>query len=276
MEAPDAWSLGLKFDDVSNARMHDVVLEEVERVLVPLGFRTVGVLKWVRDKDAPVRQLFGFQKWKGGKVSPRWGVSCDFVPHLSGNEVHWHRSSPKARFDMAFTTQDRELEMLYRYGDRPIRMDLPGVLMAVMPRAVEFWAMLGPLGRLRASMERMRRQYPQSGYPFPGYREDLLTGPFILAGAGSLEIAQAELDQALSRWPCPEKTRGRLVKLLIEASESETLASMRSPEARAFEEKARREAPRPPLGVMAKLAHRLHRIIDPPSRPPKWPPDGKG
>ncbi len=89
------------FEEVTNARIHDIVAPEVERHLASLGFEAAGTLKWVKGRHAPIRHVFGFAKWKGGIVRPRWGASLDFVPHISGQQVRWHRSNKAAHFDLA-------------------------------------------------------------------------------------------------------------------------------------------------------------------------------
>jgi hypothetical protein len=82
--------------DLLPACGHALLHADVECVLAPRGFEPAADLKWVRGQDAPVRQLFGFAKWKGGVMAPRWGVSLDFAPHLSGAQLKWHRSNKTA------------------------------------------------------------------------------------------------------------------------------------------------------------------------------------
>jgi hypothetical protein len=75
--------------------------------LQALGFVQVAPRRWVDGSIAPVRRVFEMQLLKGAAMKAVWGFSLDFVPHLSGGRVCWHRSNRTAMFDLYVELEDR-------------------------------------------------------------------------------------------------------------------------------------------------------------------------
>ena len=109
------------FEEVVNARVHAIVTAKVESLLASKGFEAVDDLIWVCDRYAPIRHVFTLSKWKGGTIAPRWGVSIDFVPHVSGRKIRWHRTNKTAKFDLCIDPREKDLKMSYVNGEAPIR-----------------------------------------------------------------------------------------------------------------------------------------------------------
>lgn len=43
---------------------------------------------------------------KGASYVPIWGISLDFVPHVAGNRLAWHRTDKSARMDLVYDPVD--------------------------------------------------------------------------------------------------------------------------------------------------------------------------
>ncbi len=190
-----------QFEEINNARLHAIVRGEVERVLGPRGFEAAGDLKWVRDRDAPIRQVFAFTKWKGGVVGPSWGVSLDFVPHLSGQQLRWHRSNKAAKLDLCIDARDRALLMSYINGERVIRQAHRGIIGSALDQANGFWARCEGVSALPGAIEWLKTYYaPKDGLGFYNYTQHPLTVAFVLAKTGRRDEALAEVASHCCRW----------------------------------------------------------------------------
>lgn len=81
-------------------QIHEIVEPAVSRYLSPMGFESHRQLVWVRSADAPIRQVFKLELLKGAGLDFAWGLSLDFVPHVSGSRVKWHRTPKTAMLDL--------------------------------------------------------------------------------------------------------------------------------------------------------------------------------
>jgi hypothetical protein len=61
--------------------------------------------KWVRARP-PIRDLIEVVAMKGASLIPRWGISLDFVPHVQGDAIRWHRSDKSAIADIVYDPVD--------------------------------------------------------------------------------------------------------------------------------------------------------------------------
>ena len=123
------------FDSVTLDAAHRVLAPAVEAALDGRHFEAVAPLTWVRSDGAPIRQMFAFPAWKGGVIAPRWGFSFDFVPHVSGNAVRWHRTGKSAIFDFTVDARDRALDISVIHGERGIADRSAEVVKAAIARA---------------------------------------------------------------------------------------------------------------------------------------------
>ena len=105
-----------EFNLLSIATTHQHIAPVVEAQLSALGFALQKPLHWIRSADAPIRQMFRYGQLKGGALAPQWGFSLDFVPHLSGGKVKWHRTEKSALFDAFVDGQGSELSLSYMWG----------------------------------------------------------------------------------------------------------------------------------------------------------------
>ena len=106
------------FQEVTNQEVQNIVTPLLTPLLEPLGFEPQKLLYWIRSDGAPIRQIFSLSKWKGGRIAPTWGVSMDFVPHLSGKKLKWHRTKKSAIYDIRYDARDSDLDMKYCRGPK--------------------------------------------------------------------------------------------------------------------------------------------------------------
>jgi len=84
-----------------SAAERDAILAAHLRERLPaFGFTEITARRWVDGSQPPVRRMFELQLLKGAGIKACWGFSLDFVPHISGGRVRWHRSDKTAMLDV--------------------------------------------------------------------------------------------------------------------------------------------------------------------------------
>lgn len=200
-----------------------VRLEDIERILqpvveaklAPLGFECVKTLRWVRSADAPIRQVFGFLQWKGGKLAPRWGLSLDFVPHISGGRIKWHRTPKSAVFDLCVDARDRVLDMPYIQGIDPISKIAGAVASEAITRARAFWDSARSIPDLLVAFDWLKR-YLSTGLGFDNYVQHPIALAFVLALNGRVVEGQSELERFIHRGRLDSEEATQLRQLLAQ------------------------------------------------------------
>jgi hypothetical protein len=94
------------YEPVPPSELDAIFAETFGAALRADGFEQVDRRRWVRSTKQPIRELFSLLAMKGGYFSPCWGFSLDFVPHVSGSSVRWHRTAKVARFDLCYDPVD--------------------------------------------------------------------------------------------------------------------------------------------------------------------------
>jgi|SRR5688572_15148702 len=205
------------FEVLTRAQIHELVGPVVGAQLVPDGFEEVDTLKWVRSVDAPIRQVFLFSQWKGGAIAPTWGVSLDFVPHISGTKLKWHRTAKSARTDLCVDARDRALDMPYHAGAHSIRSRAPEVVASAVIRAREFWDRSRRISDLPAAFDWLRSYLSTGGLGFDNYVQHPLALAFVLSANGRLVEANRELDRLIQRDEPGDELAARLRSLIESA-----------------------------------------------------------
>ncbi|WP_248767309.1 hypothetical protein [Pseudomonas sp. MWU12-2345] len=197
-------------------QIHEIVSPVVESLLHPLGFEVQGPLCWLRSLDAPIRQIFCLKQWKGGALAPAWGLSLDFVPHVSGNNIKWHRTPKSAQLDLTWDTRDRALDISYCYGPEIIASHAPRVLNAAIAQAESFWSKTRLISDLPEAFELVRQHLSSGGLGFYNYLQHPLAYAFVLAMNGKQKAAEEEYKRYSPR--LSEVAKQKLRTLFIEAS----------------------------------------------------------
>ncbi len=99
----DLFRGGSPAETIEWSRLKPRAIDIVTAAVAPLDLHHQSSLQWVaRDSDAQgARRLFRVHDAGAGRpFSVNWGYSFDFVQHLSGKTVHWHRTFKSARRDL--------------------------------------------------------------------------------------------------------------------------------------------------------------------------------
>lgn len=129
-----------EFELLSIATIHQHVAPLVDAFLAPRGFVSMKPLHWLRSADAPIRQMFVYSQLKGGALAPQWGFSLDFVPHISGKKIAWHRTEKSALFDAFIDGQGQNMNLSYMWGVPGLVENIEPHVSAALQAATEFWA----------------------------------------------------------------------------------------------------------------------------------------
>ena len=141
---------------LSIATIHQHIGPAVEAQLTPLGFVLQKPLHWIRSADAPIRQLFCYAQLRGGALAPQWGFSLDFVPHLSGKKIKWHKTEKSALFDAFVDGQGTELNLSYMWGVSGLLEQMQPRVEAAIRAATALWAKGRTYPELYALVEELR------------------------------------------------------------------------------------------------------------------------
>ena len=201
-----------EFNLLSIATIHQHIAPVVGPQLAPLGFTLQKPLHWIRSEDAPIRQLFRYGQLKGGALAPQWGFSLDFVPHLSGGKVKWHRTEKSASFDAYVDGQGTELNLSYMWG-------VPGLLEQMQPRvdsairaATALWAKARTPTELYALVEELRSKRGseiQTQLP--------ITNAICLARSGREAEGRRELEYFVQRFNLDDQGATSLRRIFDDA-----------------------------------------------------------
>lgn len=176
-------------------QIHEIIAPVVEPFLQPLGFEVQGPLTWLRNVDTPIRQIFCLKQWKGGALAPAWGLSLDFVPHLSGNQIKWHRTPKSARLDLTWDVRDQAMDISYVRGPEAVAHDAPRILEAALAKAETFWNGARAVSELPQAFEQVKQHLSSGGLGFYNYQQHPLAYAFVLAINGKPDAAEAEFQR---------------------------------------------------------------------------------
>lgn len=94
------------YDPISAAEIDEIVASVFDSPLNTLGFEKINRRKWVRSGKPEIREVFSILAIKGKSFSPAWGFSLDFVPHVMGSQLKWHRTNKSAILDFRYDPFD--------------------------------------------------------------------------------------------------------------------------------------------------------------------------
>lgn len=176
-------------DFLSAAEIDHLLLDQL-RPRLP-DFEPVTPRKWVRAARAPIREMFLIQSMNPIMFCAIWGVSLDYVPHLSGSSLRWHRTSKSALFDLNYDPLDYTAETAGWVATSAA--EIAALLEKTVPLAFGFWTSTADL--LAAFAEKERRPFVRFG--FHNYVQQGLAYAFTLARAGRTEEARERLEGLL-------------------------------------------------------------------------------
>ena len=201
-----------EFNLLSIATIHEHIAPVVEAQLSALGFTLQKPLHWIRSADAPIRQMFHYGQLKGGALAPQWGFSLDFVPHLSGGKVKWHRTEKSALFDAFVDGQGSELSLSYMWGVAGLLEQMQPRVEAAIRAATAFWAKGRTYPELYALVEELRSE--------PGselYTQLPLANAICLARSGREAEGLRELQYFVHRFDLDQQGATHLRRIFDDA-----------------------------------------------------------
>jgi hypothetical protein len=135
-------------------------------------------------------------QWKGGVIAPSWGLSLDFVPHVSGSRLRWHRTPKSAMLDLRVDSRDRALDLPYHRGSEPVRLGASRVAEAASEQALELWNSARSEAELLPAFRRVARYYAaHSGLDFYAFVQHPLALAVLYARSQQNAAAMAELSR---------------------------------------------------------------------------------
>jgi hypothetical protein len=205
------------YDMVPASEMNKIFDDVFARRLTLLGFESVGPRKWVRSKKAPIREIFEMAAMKGASHSARWGVSLDFVPHLSGSSVRWHRTAKTAMLDLCYDPCDYENNGLEpacsMFGVDVARSMARKQAEFAFPMALPWFESVNDLSDLVREYKAAKLR-PAIRFGFYNYIQQPLAFALVLAKVGRVEEAVTEMTRFLKGDHIPESIKAKLLQML--------------------------------------------------------------
>jgi len=184
------------------------------------GFAPSGKRRWTRQCGPGILGLVALQGLKTEYV-PAWGVSLDFVPHLSGGNVGWHRTPKSARFDLSYQPLDYDEDLrpweISRFATaEELRIEARVFASRVSDSAVRF---LEPLTSATVLLEAFeaKRNRRSLRLAFEHYPQEMLSYAFVLARAGHAEAARDAFSRFVESHQVSAPAQSELSRLLSEA-----------------------------------------------------------
>jgi hypothetical protein len=207
------------------AEFNGAIAQTLGAALASHGFEPVAPRRWVRSSRTPIRDLLELQALKGMSYCPMWGISLDFVPHVTNRgEIKWHRSAKSARFDLVYRPIDfaptaaasRDWSASPLATRAEVQEDLARVMRLVLEKALPFWNGISDIRDLpRVYTEHRRRA--AVGLPFESSPQQVLAAAFVSAKCG-VDGAGTVLDEYVRAFDVPPATTRRLEQLLAAAA----------------------------------------------------------
>src|SRR5690349_12890117 len=89
-----------RVDLLSAAQRDAIVARHLRAHLPQQGLIEAAPRRWIDGSKPPARRLFSIELLKGAAMTAAWGFSLDFVPHVSGGKLRWHRTDRAAMLDV--------------------------------------------------------------------------------------------------------------------------------------------------------------------------------
>jgi hypothetical protein len=164
--------------------------------LEPLGLTEIAPRRWIDGSKPPARRLFELQLLKGASLKACWGFSLDFVPHVSGSSVRWHRSDKTARLDVIVDPVELP-QPCFLFGPARFRDELAGLLPNAVASAQQDWDRGLTYNGMLQLIREIREQNTNC-FGYRNYTQLPLAFAFLTAKTGNLDLAERELDEYLA------------------------------------------------------------------------------
>jgi len=200
-----------------SAAERDAILAAHLRERLPaFGLSEITARRWVDGSQPPVRRMFEISLLKGAGIGAQWGFSLDFVPHISGGRVRWHRSDKTAMLDVI--VEPRGLpQPSFIHGPARLTEGLRQLLPEAIHRAEESWrkgsTLEGMLDIIRDIRDRR-----SNGLGYENYTQLPLAYAYLSAKIGDVQTALQELEEYVKRFDLDDDEAAKLKKLARECA----------------------------------------------------------
>ena len=200
------------------------LIDKISKRLEPLGLKFQSAMQWTETPatEHGMRRLFRVHDAGGLRaLTLNWGYSFDFVPHISGAKVKFHRTFASAQRDLWFVPQNlgpRHAERIY--GKAYFDAGSSQMIDDALPKAVSFW-------QAKHSLEDLALLLAKSGClplgKFAEYEQGYalerspFSLPFVLAALGKSE-AEATLQDEISYYNLSDSIVSDMLLQLRKAS----------------------------------------------------------
>jgi len=197
------------------AERDPIVTSHLQEHLPMLGLTERAPRSWVNGSEAPFRRLFEIQLLKGAAMKACYGFSLDFVPHISGGRVRWHRTDKSAMLDVILDPRDLP-QPSFIHGATGLADGLRRLLPEAVARAREVWrrgaTFQGMLDIIREIRDRpIERRINCFGYY--NYAQLPLAFAYLSAKTGDLQTAEEELGKYATSYQLDEEETAKLLNL---------------------------------------------------------------
>jgi hypothetical protein len=205
---------------VSAAQLDALLAETLSPLLVPHGFVAPSrPRKWVHARP-PLRDLFEIVAMKGASFVPRWSISLDFVPHIQGDDLRWHRTDKGALGDIVYDPVDFDPSWQTNWSLFSIqsidgvREEAARVLPKAVDRALAWLQTFRPENLLERIEQHRAADRPGRRFAFENVVQQPLALAVLLARGGRLEEAHEVLGEAMAGGFVSSKAQAKLRALL--------------------------------------------------------------
>ena len=219
-EAIDGWPALIPVQEFNQA-----LARTLGSALSASNFEAVAPRRWVRSNRAPIRDVVELQALKGISYCPMWGLSLDFVPHITAaGDTKWHRTPKSARFDLVYRPIDylatnsdaRDWSVSLLATREELQEDLARVTQMVLAEAIPFLDRIVAVQDL-PSLYREHRRRPSIGLSFDCFPQQVLAAAFVFAKCGDT-AGQSELAEYIRAYDVAPGTARRLEELIAAAA----------------------------------------------------------
>jgi hypothetical protein len=175
-----------------------IVQETLSPKLAHRGFEQIDRRRWMRSEKRSIREVIRLTSMKGVRLSPSWGFSLDFVPHISAGRLRWHKTLKSTVLDLSYDPYDYEDKIftISRFASADaVRNAALDLLADVLTRSSEFFDSVRTVADLPRSVE-AKRNRPFVRFGFLNYVQEPMAYAFVLAKLGNLDDARKWFEVA--------------------------------------------------------------------------------
>ena len=204
------------YELLTAAERDAIVAQHLREHLPSFGLTEAAARTWIDDSHPPSKRMFELALLKGAGMRARWGFSLDFVPHITGGRVRWHRSLKTAMLDVIVEPgKDALLEPTFIHGTQRLHDDLERLLPIALERARQTWQR-GATERGLLDLVQEIRDRQTNCFRFDNYTQLPLAFAFLSARLGDLAAAEQMLEHYVTRMQLSDETAAELKALARE------------------------------------------------------------